>query len=145
MKLLKILENRNRCLKKISEFSEAFLSRMGSDATPDLAELESFEIWRNNAIKTLLLYDNHIKVLAKTLSTEDKNEKFKVTVRNILEIGENFIYYIKTIDMKIIERIETEKANLLKTLVAAEQSKKVVNKFRSEIVSKSGGQLDGKI
>jgi len=63
----------------------------------------------------------------------------------MLEISKNYIYYIQTIDEKIIEKIEKEKASLLKSLAAAEQSKKSVAKFRSEIASKSGGQLDGKI
>jgi hypothetical protein len=142
MKLLKTLENRNSCLKKISENSERFLSLL---IAGDLTELDSFEIWRNNAIKTLTLYDNHIKTLANALSPHEKNEEFRSAVRIILEISKNLIYYIKTIDDKIIGKIEMEKNKLLKTLVAAEQKQKIFIKFRSESAAKSGGQLDGKI
>jgi len=142
MKILKVLESRNRCLKKIFEFSDNFLSQLNEN---DLSDFQAFEIWRNSAIKTLSLYDNYINTLTETLSSEEKNEKFKSSLRNMLEISKNYIYYIQTIDEKIIEKIEKEKASLLKSLAAAEQSKKSVAKFRSEIASKSGGQLDGKI
>src|SRR5690349_10856044 len=106
MKLLKALEGRNRCLEKIMQTSEVFLSRFPRD---DLSELDSFEIWRNNALKTLKLFDNHINQLLTCLLKSEKNEELKIKAKNILEIGENLIYYIKTIDSNIIERIEKEK------------------------------------
>ncbi len=142
MKLLKALESRNRCLKKISETSENFMSRV---IVSDLTELDSFENWRNSAIKVLMLYDNHIERLTSQLLPDEKNEDLKSSVRNLLEIGENLIYYIKIIDSKISEGIENEKTCLLKVLAVAEQSKKTVSKFRSEIALRPGGQLDGKI
>jgi hypothetical protein len=148
MKLLQVLENRNRCLKKISEVSENFLFRLisnGTDESGELSGLNSFEIWRTSAFKTLALYDKYINSLAIKITPEEKNEVFKVRLRNILEISKNIIYYIKDIDMKITNRISEEKSRLSKTLAAAEQSKKTFTKFRSEVPSKSGGQLDGKI
>jgi hypothetical protein len=142
MALLKALENRNRCLKQISEFSETFLARVLSG---EMNDLDSFETWRNSAMKTLKLFDNHIKFLAKELSQTDRTEKLKTSIKNILEISEKLIYYIINIDSRIIERIELEKTSLLQTLVTAEQNKKTLTKFRSEAVLRSGGQLDGKI
>lgn len=142
MKLLKALESRNHCLRKISETSENFLSKV---TVSDLTELESFETWRNSAIKVLMFYDNHIERLTSQLLPNEKSEDLKSSVRNLLEIGKNLIYYISIIDRKIIEEIKTEKTYLLKVLAVAEQSKKTVSKFRSETALRPGGQLDGKI
>ena len=144
-KILQVLESRNRCLKKIVEATEQVIVKLeAGNSSLDLL-LGPFDIWRNNAIKTLKFYDNHIAQLARGLTAAEKSENFRKTVINILDLGENLIYYILSTDNKIRERIRMEKFQLLKDLAIADQSGKTVGKFRSEIISKSGGKLDGLI
>jgi hypothetical protein len=140
MKLLRALENRNRCLKKIADSTELLCSQLLAD---DFTGLNSFELRRNNAIKTLMLIDNLIQKLTKTLPSEEKNEEFKSIVRKMLEISSSYIYYITEIDNTLMNKLADEKHKLLLDLASVEQNKKTVSKFRSESARKSGGYLDG--
>lgn len=141
MDVVSLLDSKTRSLRRFLELSTEFLSRL---PTEGLAGLPDFEARRDSAIKTLELLDRKIN---STLAALPREERLAIVerVRLILGEQETVIEQIFRADQGIMERIESEKTQLLDQLATSRKSQTQIGKYKSAWMPESGEELDRKL
>jgi hypothetical protein len=142
MKLIQLLESKNRCLNKFLEYSKDFFVYAEND---DLSNIQKFQDKREKVIKSFSLYDKKIVDVISQLKPEEKTPFLIEQVKALIQIKEEIIQSILTIDQKIIAKIEEEKIRLLQELSSSDKKDQLMKKFKSHWVPESGDKLDGQI
>jgi hypothetical protein len=142
MKVLKLLESKNRCLNRFLRISEKFLSEARAG---DLSHLNDFETKRDSVLKAIALYDRKISEEVTKLSPLEKTAPFIESVKKSIQTKDSIIATIFSIDNYIINEIEREKTRLVQELSETDKNHHLVMKFKSKWISESGETLDGKL
>lgn len=142
MDVLKLLQSKNRCLKKFYNLSAEFLVFAEKK---EFAGLDSFQAQRESIIKALELYDRKI---AEEVAKLDQNCRTPGLVREVemsLTERDVLVYDIIKIDSQIMNHIEEEKKNIQAEISANKKNQQTVSKFKSEWVNQSGEEFDSKL
>jgi hypothetical protein len=144
MEIVRLLESKNRCLKRFLELTEAFLV---SARAGDLTDLESFQTRREAILKTLSLYDQRITELVSSLEHVDRSSELVESVERALLEKDRLVHLIVATDDRIIELIEQERQRIALELTQSQKSHSTLKKFKSSWApgSGSGSGLDEKL
>jgi hypothetical protein len=141
MDVIGLLQSKKRCLRRLLEVSERFLT----DAERgDLSELEAFEARRGNVIRTLELIDRHITQTVRAIPLEARTADLSRAVE--LRLGEEreLLHAIMRLDGRILTCIESEKQRLQQQILATRRSHEIAGRFKSTWMPESGEGLDQK-
>jgi hypothetical protein len=142
MEIIKLLESKNRCLKKILDFSVQFLSQT---ETGDFSQLAQFQAYRDATLKTISLLDKKLTEIISLLPPSQKTPEFIEQAKAIYQKENDLIGKIIEIDQFILSQIQLEKTRLTQEIASSEKNSQAVKKFKSTWVAESGETLDGKI
>jgi hypothetical protein len=142
MEVVKILESKNRCLKKFLTYSQEFLR---SAESGDFSTIQKLQDHRESVIKALQLFDRKITSTIQALRPEERTPELMRSVKAIITIEGELLQSIIETDQQIVSQIEEEKARLLKELSSSDKTAQMVKKFKSTWVSEPGEKLDGKL
>lgn len=142
MDVVSLLESKNRCLSRFLQISEEFL--LAADQG-DFSSLELFHQRRDQALKTIELYDRKIALVTERVPTPKERAAAAEQIRKILEIRDDIVREILNTDERISARIEQEKTRITQELASSRQNQSKIGKFRSQWISESGEELDKKL
>lgn len=142
MEVVKLLESKNRCLKRFLRVSADFLpcAELG-----DFSTLDGFELHRESSIKALELYDAKISETVHSLLPEQKTQALIFEIEARLREKEAIVSQIIELDQKIMRCIDAEKSRVGRELTQSRKSGEMVKKFKSAWVPEAGEELDRKL
>jgi hypothetical protein len=140
--VLRLLENKNRCLQKFLQVSEDLLvcARAG-----DFSTLSAVERRRDAIIKTLELYDRKIAEAVSLLPPSDRDSSLSKRVEALLDAKNNLIQLILHGDEELMTRIRTEKDRIERAINEGERGNSVLKKYKSTWMPEAGEELDKKL
>lgn len=140
--LLKVINGKNRALKRFLDISTAFL---GSAERGDLSGLQGFQNRRDAVIRALDLYDRRISRGVSSLVPEDRTERLVREVREALERKDALVHEILAVDLRIISLIDREKNEILRQIATNRKQRDTLSKFKSAWMPEPGEELDGSL
>ncbi len=138
--LLKVINGKNRALKRFLDVSTAFL---GASERGDLSGLQKLQCRRDAIIRALELFDRRISAGVATLVPTERTESFARDVREALTRKDALIHDILAVDLKIISLIDSEKNEILRQIAMSRKQRDTFSKFKSAWMPEPGDGLDG--
>src|SRR5947209_1420807 len=111
MDVVALLRSKNRCLEKYLQLSVDFWEEAEKS---DLSGLSAFEMKRDATLKAIDLFDRKLGEAVSLLPPDGRTQELVETVKQALQMKEDIIHRILNIDLKIIAKIEDEKAKLFR-------------------------------
>src|SRR5690242_13648845 len=111
MDVLKLLQSKNRCLKRFLSYSQTLLDQVNGE---NFSTLEYFLHRRDVILKVLDLYDRKILDLITRLSPMEKTTYFIDFVKKIENTKETLIQNILETDRNLTAKIEEARNCLLR-------------------------------
>lgn len=140
MKLINLLENKNKCLRQFLTISEKFLT----SSPEELLDVTSFYSERDAILKMIAHLDEQISVEANRASNS-VSEELKNKIRNFIDERVRIVKSILIVDQKIIKFIELEKDRVFTEINETKITKGKMSKFKSKWITPSGEKVDRKL
>ncbi len=146
MDVLTLLRSKNRCLLRFEQASLRFL-RETDGASIDAVEdsLPILERTRSRILKALGMFDRKLDEVIAGLPEEARTEEFLAEAREAAADTDRIIADLLKLDESVVSRIQECRDRITTELAAAEKSKQLVGKFKSEWAGTSGEEIDQKL
>jgi hypothetical protein len=136
MDVVKVLQSKNRCLKRLLELSDRFLT------DGNLDQLAPFIAERDAIIKVLDLYDRKVTEAIRAIPLAERTPELVADVQMVLAEKDRLIQTIIAKDNELTLRIEERKRKLQEEMAATRKNHDMVGKFKSTWVAEAGEELD---
>ena len=139
--VLRLLQAKNRCLKRFLDISAEFL--VAAEAS-DFSALESFHKRRDTILRAVNIYDDKVSAFLESMETRENNKTPELSdlIRKALDEKNLLISEITVTDQKILDLIQKEKNRIRKELGQTQKDKDMLGKFRSDRSSVLGEGFD---
>lgn len=133
--ILSLLQTKNRCLDRLMDSTQAFLSApletliMGDEGSE--TPLTLYENERTSVIQTLEMHDRRIHTLISNIGSTKKTPEFMESVKAELLQNERLITAVFNADDIVFSRIRDAQAQIAKLLQENRKSGDLLSKFKS--------------
>ncbi|OFZ82466.1 MAG: hypothetical protein A2583_01680 [Bdellovibrionales bacterium RIFOXYD1_FULL_53_11] len=145
MDVCSLMQSKNRCLERFLRLSEKFMSDHRSCEGGLLDGLDRFQKEREDILKAISLLDKKIHETAAAIERDAVTPALSAAVKNELDRKDMIVRLIIESDLKIISEIEKLKNEMINDIARERKAGRLIGKFKSEWVPKSGEELDGSL
>lgn len=137
-----MLAGKNRCIRRLLDFSTAFRSELDSGS---IDRLPLYENQRDAAIRAMALYDKQIETTVKSIASSERTPELIEKVRKSEAERIQYIEEILKLDDAILAHLASIKDKITNDLKSGNKVSHNLKKFKSAWVSKPGEGLDRKL
>lgn len=150
MNLLSLLQNKNRCLKKLFELTQSMIGQcvFEENSTNSTTAFHATLEKRARMIEALQLYDKKIDLLTQSLFSQSKPEEIRNTpfgqqLTPYIQEANSLCQSILQVDQQLVQNLERQKTRIVTVLLQSDKQKNLLQKFKSSWVPESGMEIDG--
>ena len=142
MDVIRLLNSKNRCLRKFLGLSREYLARFEKEG---YGQLERFHKSRDRIIRALDLYDRKIAECIALIPTLTERQAMADQIRPILAERESIVREILSVDEAIILGIEKERQRIAEELGVSRKGIDALGRYKSGWIADSGEGIDTKL
>ena len=144
--LISLLKSKNRCLRKLLQYSEHFLTEASNSADEKNLELVlELEKKRDIAIRTLDLIERKINEVAGAIPKIERTPVRLGQVDALVQEAVETVHEIVITDGLVLRKVEAIQNEVSKNLLHSKRQQDTIGKFKSSWLSESGSELDKKL
>ncbi len=128
MDVVKLLQNKSRCLQRFVEESSGFLAQAESG---EMTRLEAFLEGRESILRALELFDRKIDETVAATPTNERTQALRDAVGVELKVQAQWLDRSAKIDERISNLLQLEATRLRKAAAASGKGRKTLSKFKS--------------
>lgn len=145
MEVITLLQAKGRCLERFLQISIDGLAEIESGKFEGLSEMERR---RENLLRALQLFEEQITTAVTKLDSAERTQDLGLQVSEELALHEHRLARIQSVDDRISTLIQEEQERIhlqIQSTKQAQEQHAAHQKFKSQWVADSGGELDRKV